>query len=195
MSILTPGVQVRQFPLAFEMLDVEGKKDRRTIFGRVVPYGEIAVFTDHDGRTKRERFVRGSLAEQAKAWHRVTLTFEHLQGFANTIGYGRSLEESDDGAYASFRLYERDADKAREMLEESHRGLSLEFLAINDRLAADGVIDRQRVWVERVSMVPDAAYAGAEVLAIRERQHAPAAPPTPYLDSVLADLDALRRDS
>lgn len=204
MAVITQGTQQRRF--AFELRDAGD--DGRTVYGRVVPYGETIEFVDglENGQPiiKRERFIRGSLARQSKAWHLVMLSFEHLPGFANTVGYGRKLEEADDGAYATFRLYERDAAKAREMLVESHKGLSLEFRALQDRLAADGVIERLRVHVEAVSMVADPAYIGAQVLAIRSNQLATAGDvpgetsivdsglATPNLDSVLADLARLK---
>lgn len=193
MGVLTGGLQLRRFPLGLEIRDMAGNGDGRTVYGRIVPYGEVIAFVDeYDGnKIKRERFHRGALADQVKAWHRVTLTFDHLDGFANTIGYGRQLQELDDGAYATFRLYERDAAKAKEMIEDSHRGLSLEFYAKDDRNDPDGVIGRYRVDARRVTLTNDPAYTGSEVLAVRERS----AIATPNLDSVLADLEALKAGS
>lgn len=183
-------VHIRRMAMAFELRDASGEGDGRTVYGRVVPYGEVIEFVDpyDNDRLKRERFVRGALARQAEAWHRVTLTFEHHAGFRDTIGYGRSLQELDDGAWATFRLYESDASKAREALTTSHRGLSLEFLSLADRLAGDGVIDRTRVHVQRVAAVPDSAYMGAGIVAVRSAE--PVA--TPNLDAVLAELETLK---
>lgn len=171
-----------------ELNVVEG--DGRTVFGRIVPYGQTARVTSHDGSIKTEMFVRGALSRQVPAWPRVTLVFEHENhGFTNTLGYGLKLEERDNGGYASFRLYERDADKAREMLLTSHRFLSLEFWDKDREPNVDGVIVRDKVHVERVAMVTDPAYSSAEVLAVRESPIVD----TPHLDDVLADLELIRQ--
>lgn len=198
------SVHVRQFTTTFEVRDVTDDGDGRTVYGRIVPYGEVATFVDpYDGnRVKRERFVRGMLGPQVNAFNRVLLSFEHENGFVNTIGYGRQVYEEPDGAYGSFRLYKADAAKAREMIAESHKGLSVEFEPMRSALDDDGVIIRQRVHLRRVGIVPEGAYRGAEVLAVREADHTAEAvetlegellTATPHLDAVRADLAALRR--
>jgi HK97 family phage prohead protease len=182
-------VQRRAFALGLEVRGGDG----RTVFGRIVPYGEVIRFVDSDGQVKRERFAPGAFAEDARAWHRVMLSFEHERGFASTIGYGvqGSHEEREDGAYASFRLYKQDSDKAREALTSSHRGLSLEFYPLVDRIDVDGTIVRERVRTERVSAVPDPAYSQAEVLSVRANDRPPS---TPNLDETRAFLAQLRRE-
>ena len=181
------GVYVRQFPVTFSIQD---GGDGRTVYGRIVPYGEVISFIDqYDGdRIKKERFVPGAFAKQSRAWNRVSLSFRHDNGFDNTIGYGRELQEMDDGAYATFRLYEADANKAREMMANSHGGLSLEFESRKlDRMDDNGVIIRDNVHVRRVGITDDPAYLGAEILAVRERD---LIAPTPHLDQIRADLAA-----
>lgn len=185
-------IYVRAFP--FELRDVSDDGDGRTVFGRIVPYGEEVSFVDEydGGIVKKERFEKGALAPQSSngAWARVLLSFQHDDGFPNTIGYGRSLEEHNDGAYAAFRLYAADAPKAREMILNSHKGMSLEFEPRQN--ARDGdVIVRKRVHVRRVGVTPDPAYLGAEVLAVRERSEVPVS--TPNLDAARAAIDRLRR--
>lgn len=189
--------QRRQFASPLEFRDAAGKNDGRTVFGRIVPYGEVIEFLDEDNIVKRERFELGSLAGAVPSWDRVTLSFEHHPdgpGFANTIGWGmrNGLTEAEDGAYASFRLYAHDAAKAREALQESHRGLSLEFYARRSEVDADGVIVRRDVRVVRVAAVPDPAYMGASVMAVRS-EAAPAELGTPNLDAARAILAELRR--
>ena len=194
------NVHVRQFTTTFEVRDITEDGDGRTVYGRIVPYGEVATFVDtYDGnRVKRERFVRGMLGPQVNAFNRVLLSFEHENGFVNTIGYGRQVYEEADGAYGAFRLYKADAAKAREMIAESHKGLSVEFEPMRSALDDDGVIVRQRVHLRRVGIVPEGAYRGAEVLAVREADHeaeATEADPvvTPHLDAIRAELAELRR--
>jgi HK97 family phage prohead protease len=203
-------VYTRQFPVSLDMGDFDTEGDGRTVVGRVVPYGETISFVDaYDGnKIKQERFVRGALAKQAgsSAWARVLLTYEHDDGFTNILGYGRELREQDDGGYGSFRLYEADAGKAREMIENSHRGLSVAFATRKrGRTDPDGVVVRDDVRVERVGITNDPAYSGAKVLAVRNQDGlavpvpvllAPDPPeqvPTPNLDHARALLDELRR--
>lgn len=192
-------VYTRQFPVELQMRDFDGVGDGRTVFARVVPYGEVIDFVDpyDNGRQKKERFVRGALARQAPMWHVIPLVFEHSDNdrsdFGNTIGYGRKLIEREDGAYATFRLIERDAAKARELMENSHRGLSMEFLAPLGDVGTDGVVERRRVHVRRVACVPEAAYEGAEVLSIREHNGNPLT--TPRLDEARSILAEIRRDA
>lgn len=198
------STHLRQLPLALTIMDVDDKKDGRTVYGRIVPYGETIPFLDEfDGhKLKHERFERGALAPQVRGenWSRVTLAFEHQPGFGNTIGYGRRVEEREDGAYASFRLYEPDAVRARAMITESHKGLSLEFESRD--AGQDGpVVVRKLVHVYRVGIVPDPAYMGAQVLAVRHAtwpapldtmdDRTAADSPTPHLDALREYLKGL----
>src|SRR4029079_16771180 len=194
------SVYVRQFTTTFEVREISDEGDGRTVYGRIVPYGEVATFVDqYDGnKVKRERFMRGVLGPQVNAFNRVLLSFEHENGFINTIGYGKQVWDEADGAYATFRLYKADAEKAREMSAESHKGMSVEFEPMRHSPDPDGVIARSRVHLRRVGIVPEGAYRGAEVLAVREADHEAEATEqlavaTPNLDAMRADLAELRR--
>lgn len=187
-------VYTRQFNVTFQMRDFTDGGDGRTVFGRIVPFGEVINFVDEydANRIKKERFVKGAFSKQSKpaAWARVLLTFHHEDGFTNTIGYGRNVRELDDGAYATFRLYEADASKAREMIENSHSGLSVAFSPRGrERTDETGVIVRDSVHVHKVGITNDPAYTGAEVLAVRESDGDLG---TPHLDQVRADLALMR---
>ena len=52
-------IYVRQFTTTFEVREVAEERDGRTVYGRIVPYGEVATFVDqYDGnKVKRERFM------------------------------------------------------------------------------------------------------------------------------------------
>src|SRR5262245_8998907 len=120
------------------LVDVAGlsfRDDGRTVDGRIVPFGEVAEVTDRDPTTGelvryRERFlpgcteyVRQQAAKRAgPSW--IGLNLEHDGRLGARIGFATALEERDDGAHATFRLYESDdLAKVRSMLEESHTGL------------------------------------------------------------------------
>jgi HK97 family phage prohead protease len=155
-------------------VQLESGGDGRTVTGRVVPYGETIDFTEDGGG--RERFLPGSLDKMARAWHRVGLFFTHADTFHNALGYGSRLEERADGAWGTFRLYAATADKAREVLLSSHRGLSLGYYALTSQTAADGVIERVKVAVEHVAAVMDPAYRGALVESVRADGERPVTP-------------------
>jgi hypothetical protein len=198
-------LHIRHFATGLELRDIDDST--HTAYGRVVPYGEVALFAE-DGEVKRERFVRGALAQAARAWFRVVLYYSHADTLSNRMGYGLSLEERDDGAWSTFRLDPSAYERARDALTTTHDGLSLGFYSLSSRLAPDGVVDRVRVTVAHVAAVPEAAYAGARLLTIRNAAESPAdvtgegEPPdgsadpgaglsagrTPRLDTALADL-------
>ena len=191
-------MEVRHYPVQLEVRDVLGAGDGRTVIGRIVPFGETCDFIDEHGRWRKERFVRGSFMDAPKWWHRVNLVFEHSAGpeFRNILGHGARVDEDEDGAYGVFRLYKQDADKAREILETTHKGLSIEFASIEHRDADDGVVERHRVRVYRVAAVSDPAYQLAHVLGVRGASSPPPEPvevSRPNLEAAQAILAEMRR--
>lgn len=203
-----PTLHIRHFATGLELRDVDDST--HTAYGRVVPYGEVAMFAE-DGQVKRERFVRGALAHAARAWFRVVLYYSHADVLSNRLGYGMALDERDDGAWSTFRLDPSAYERARDALTTTHDALSLGFYSLSSRVAPDGVVDRLRVSVAHVAAVPEAAYAGARLLTVRNAPESAAGvtgdqeppegtggPPaalsaggTPRLDAALADLASL----
>ena len=90
--------------------------DGRTIEARIIPYGETATICDPpEYVTQQERFAPGAFERQINAAHRVKvwLSTLHEQGLRGIIGHGETLEDRDDGVYATFRVHENaDGDKA-----------------------------------------------------------------------------------
>lgn len=208
---------VRSFAYPLEVRDVAGSPDRLTVYGRVVPYGEVVLHDNHvpGGKMFRERFVLGALADVDRYVHRVKLGFEHESGYVSNVGRGLTVEERADGGYMTFKLYRQDAEKAVDHLETTHRGLSLEFYNLHKRTASDGVTERLRVQLVRVAALEDPAYRGAMVLGVRNRtqegaspdegaqdqdagnspQEGAQPPARPNLDQALAIRDAMIRDN
>lgn len=186
-------------------LDLSVRDDGRTVEGIVVPWGETAHVIDHEGEYE-ERFVKGAFQRQAEYVNGlaernpgrstgIPLSFTHDSTFRNIIGFASRLEERDMGLWAEFRLLAVDADKAREMLTETCAGLSAGFLPIKSRRTPSNVVERVQAHLDHVAAVPDPAYAGAGVLAIREDaipEHS-WEEPKPQLNEALAWLDAIRR--
>jgi HK97 family phage prohead protease len=159
----------RDFPVDFAEVG-----DGRTIDARIVPYDVPARVADPPTyRPYEESFVRGAFERQTQAANRVKvwLNFEHEQGIRGIVGHGIALEDRDDGLYGSFRVHENpDGDKALSLVRQGLlTGLSLEFAALKSRVK-DGVTQRLRAHIDKVSLCRDAnaAYQGAEVLAVRQ---------------------------
>jgi HK97 family phage prohead protease len=160
-------VLVREVPLEI----AEG--DGRTIEARIIPYGETATICDPpEYVTQQERFAPGAFERQINAAHRVKvwLSTLHEQGLRGIIGHGETLEDRDDGVYASFRVHENaDGDKALMMVREGLLpSMSVEFIDLQPTQPRNGIVERVRCHLDRVSLVPVGAYKGAQVLALRE---------------------------
>jgi HK97 family phage prohead protease len=147
--------------------------DGRTLEARIVPYGVAAIVADPPRfKAYREAFTPGAFERQVAAPDRVRvwLNFEHESGLAGIVGHGVALRDQADGLHGSFRVHEnRDGDKALQLVRDGIlTGLSLEFVALRSKLA-DGVVQRLRAHIDKVSLCRSPAYAGAQVLAVRHR--------------------------
>jgi hypothetical protein len=144
--------------------------------GRIVPFGESAVVVE-DGERFTEVFDAGSLTFMCQvaasrgnaAW--ISFVLDHDERLDSRIGWARSLEQRDDGAWATFQLYRnnRDLAKVRDMLHESHTGLSVLFRDRVPAIEVDGVRHRRQVVVDHVSATPMPTYSGAQIMAIRSQ--------------------------
>lgn len=157
---------IREAPLT-----VADDGDGRTLEARIVPYGETATICDPpDFVVEQEMFVPGCVEKQIRAAHRVKMWVStmHEQGLRGIVGHSESLEERDDGLYSTLTLHDNeDGMKARQLVRDGLlRSLSVEFIALKS-LRRNGVVERVRAHIDRVSLVPVGAYASAEVLALR----------------------------
>jgi phage head maturation protease len=156
--------------LELDVQPVEGRVE-----GLVVPYNTPADIVEprDDGIVQyREQFAPGSMADAAKAPFRVMLQFTHSDRLDHQIGYGLSFADSDAGCVGTFQLYRQDRDRVMEMLQTSHRGLSLTFVSLRPfgGLEQDGqLVTRERVHVRAVAAVSDPAYSDAGVVAVRQQ--------------------------
>jgi HK97 family phage prohead protease len=172
MSELDPERLVREVSFA-----VEG--DGRTIEARIVPYNTSTQVVDdpkHGGTGVPyiERWLPGAFDKQTNAANRVKvwLNVEHEPGFRAVVGHGVALRSDPDALYGTFRVEPGlDGDKALHMVNEGVlTGLSVEAIPTRSRKTVDGIIERVRAVLDKVSLVRDglAAYEGAQVLAVRE---------------------------
>jgi Escherichia/Staphylococcus phage prohead protease len=172
-TIETTDVAVERvtFVRSFE-LPLADAWDGRTLDVRVVPYNVPTTVADPPRFTPyRESFLRGAFEKQltTPGRDRVWLNVEHEQGFRGAIGRSLKFSDHEDGLHGSFGVLENaDGDKALSLIRDGFlTGLSLEFKALASR-RLNGVVERVRAQLDAVSLCRFPAYAGAEVLAVRE---------------------------
>lgn len=135
--------------------------DGRRIDVRLLTWGEVA---EHTEEGIRERFLPGAFAGTDAS--RVTLESQNHKG--SIVGRAETVEEREDGAYATFVVAETSAGD--ELLTLARQGIlraaSVVFRPITSRLNA-GVVERLRVELARVAVLDRGAYPSAAVLAVR----------------------------
>jgi HK97 family phage prohead protease len=146
--------------------------DGRTLDLRVIPYGVRAQVADPPSFVPYvEEFLQGAFERQLAEPSRVKvwLNFEHQQGLAGIVGHGLELADTPGGLTGSFRVHANpDGDKALQLVNDGILGgISAEFVALRSR-RLDGVVQRLRAHLDKVSLCRSPAYSGAEVLAVRE---------------------------
>ncbi len=150
--------------------------DGRTVDCRIVPYGERI---EHDdglgglpvGIAYSEEWTAGCFEGQERAAHRVLANVEHEQGIGGVVGHGLALRDAPDGLYGSFKLHDTpDGDKALLMVKEGVLDtVSLEAQPLKSERSSDGVVRRVRAHLRAVAFTRFGAFAGAQVLAVREQ--------------------------
>jgi HK97 family phage prohead protease len=160
---------------SFGDLELEVQPEGR-VTGLVVPYNQPTPIMElRDGQviTYQEQFVPGSMDRAARAPNRVMLQFTHSEQLDHQVGYGVAFRDSDAGCVGEFQLYRHGRDKVAEMLQTSHRGLSVTFASLRPvgGQERDGdLVTREMVHCRAVAAVNDPAYADAGVLAVRQQQ-------------------------
>jgi HK97 family phage prohead protease len=157
--------------------------DRRTLACRYVPWGIKATVVDPtpDGGLERyvEEFASSAFDRQLNAsekaggvLQRIVLSDEHSSENGTKVGYTIGLRRESDGLYGEARLLPSRIDDVEALLEDGVSQLSVEFLPHRGgtKLLPDGTKLRVDAHLLRVALVPEGAYAGSEVLAMREAE-------------------------
>ena len=151
-------------------LRVAADGDGRTIEARLVPYNETATVSD-GLEPYEERFIPGAFKAQMRAAHRIKafLNFRHRQSLQDVIGHATKIFDQPDGLYGELRVLEGpDGDKALALMSAGVLDrLSIEFEPKKTRVVG-GVVERVTARLLGVALVPQGAYANAQVLAVRE---------------------------
>ncbi len=173
------------------------RDDGRSLEGCIVPYGQVATVVEQDPETNQlvryqEQFLRGSLARMAQGFKArglldIPLLLGHAESLETTIGFATTLNDREDGAWATFRIYDdSNLPKIQSMLRESHTGLSIGFRDTRAPKLVDGVISRVQVFVGHVAATPVPTYSGAGITAIRSQGDDGQEAPRPVLEAVRA---------
>jgi len=187
-------------------VDFSMKDDVRTLHGRIVPYGEVADIAEFDETRNevvryREQFLAHSMAAMVQGFIArggtskrsnlfVPLLIDHKDNFDSMIGQATEMTDADDGAWATFRLYDDDRmTKIRSVLTESHTGLSVMFRDTRPPRIIDGIVSRVQVHIAHVAATATPAYVSAGIDSIRSNDPIP---DTPQLQSVRDWLNAER---
>lgn len=168
--------------------------DGRTLDLQIVPYNEPTTVADPpDFQPYREMFLPGAFERQLKTpgRDRVFLNFEHEKGIRGIVGQSLSFRDGERGLEASFGVHENsDGDKALMLVQNRVlTGISLEYRPLSSR-RLDGVVQRVRAQLDKVSLCRFPAYPTAEVLAVREEPETtepPVAPPPKFERSTDVD--------
>lgn len=147
----------------------------RTIDVRIVPYGETATVNDGFGGVARgvpyqEQWMPGVFNHQLNAANRVLANVEHQLGIQGIVGHGLALREASDGFHGSFKAHENaDGDKALMLVNEGvFSGISLEAQPVKNIRTSAGVVQRVKANLRGIAFCRQGAFAGAQVLAVRE---------------------------
>lgn len=141
----------------------------RTIFGRVVPFGEVAEVSD-GGRPYLERFEYGAFSRSISERGAKVKLFTGHDIRRLPVGRAVELSEQRDGLHAAFEL--ADTADGRDALELVKTGVvdsfSVGFRGIRERMDGDVVVRTEAALME-VSLVGLPAYAGAAIAGVRSQ--------------------------
>lgn len=148
-------------------VEVEG----RTVDVRVVPFGEVATVADPPKRIPyREQWMPGVFDHQLNAANRVHANYEHEPGIRGVVGHGLALRSEVDGYHASFKIHDTNSGAtALELLRDGALpGVSLEAELVKSVRTAAGVVQRVKANLKGIAFCRTPAFAGAQVLAVRQ---------------------------
>lgn len=143
--------------------------DGRTVFGRVVPYGQVAEVSDGAG-PYLERFDFGSFGRSIRergAKVKLMTGHDHRR---LPVGRAVELDERQDGLHAAFAIAQtRDGDDALELVRSGTvDAFSVGFRGIRQKFDGDVVVRTEAALLE-VSLVGVPAYPGAAIAGVRSQ--------------------------
>lgn len=144
----------------------------RTVEVRLVPFGEVARVADPpDWRPYDEEWLPGVFDHQLNAANRIHAKYGHSQTVVDVVGHGIALRSSPgDGYHVTTKIHQTiQGETALELLRDGALPcVSLEARPVRNTRTAAGVVQRVKAHLSGFAFCRQGAYAGAQVLAIRE---------------------------
>jgi uncharacterized protein len=169
-------------------LEIRSSSDGRTIVGLAAPFDQPTAISDYSGRYT-ETIAPGSFSRSIRErGDRVRLLVQHNSDRL-PIGRATSLTEDARGLVAELRVSKTVAgDEALQLVQDGVvDGLSIGFRAVRETWARDRSTRRlDEIALLEISLVAEAAYSEAKVLAVR-------AATQPLLDHAIRQLQLLSR--
>jgi HK97 family phage prohead protease len=140
-----------------------------TLEGLCVPYDRTTMKA---GYPHGERFLPGAFADVTtrSGQTRIRLTDSHIEGDARRpVGIATELRDTSSGLFGTFRFYNTPEGRGawENVTEGTYGGLSVGFVPVTERRAADGAREIVKARLFHVSLVDEPAYDEAKVLAVR----------------------------
>ena len=154
------------------------RSDRSTIEARLIPYNlrtEVTDMTSDGLDTYVEEVAPSTFAAQVRAAHpqtlaRILFRDGHPQyGVGTKMGWATALRSDDTWLYGTFKVLPSRIADVVAMLDAGISDVSVGFVPLKTTVRADGTRVRMRGHLDHVALEPEGAYAGAEVLAMRNR--------------------------
>jgi HK97 family phage prohead protease len=156
---------IREFVAAD--LAVEG----RTVDVRLVPFGEVARVADPPAWDPYdEEWMPGVFDHQLTAASRIHAKYGHSRSVLDVVGHGIELRAERDGYHVATKIHQTpQGDTTLELLRDGALPcVSLEANPVRNRRTRAGVIQRVKANLTGFAFCRQGAFAGAQVLAIRE---------------------------
>jgi len=166
-----PETAERPF-LVREFLATDLAVEGRTVDVRLVPFGEVARVADPpDFRPYNEEWLPGCFDHQLNAANRVHARYGHSPHAIDVVGHGITLRRETDGYHMATKIHQTpQGDTALELLRDGALpSVSVEARSVKAVRSAAGVVQRAKANLEGFAFCVQGAFAGAQVLAIREQ--------------------------
>jgi phage head maturation protease len=144
----------------------------RTVDVRLVPFGEVARVADPpDWKPYDEEWMAGAFDHQLNAANRIHAKYGHSQSVIDVVGHGITLRSvPGDGYHVTTKIHETlQGETTLELLRDGALPcVSLEARPVKSIRTAAGVVQRFKAHLTGFAFCRQGAFAGAQVLAMRE---------------------------
>lgn len=157
----------------------------RTVDVRLVPFGEVARVADPPDYVEYdEEWMPGAFDHQLNAANRIHAKYGHSKHVIDVVGHGIELRSEQDGYHVSTKIHRTpQGDTTLELLNDGALPcVSLEAHPVKSVRSSAGVVQRMKANLSGFAFCRQGAFAGAQVLAIREAQD-------PIIDEALLPVD------